>query len=104
MAKAVSRSESEAGSKAQDAAEALALRALAFILADERHRDRFLRLSGIAVDGLKTDLADPAVLGGVLDFLLGDEAMLIAFCDGEGIDPAVPGRARMALPGAAPDW
>ena len=36
---------------------------------------------------------------GVLDFLLGDEAQLLAFCTETEIAPELPARLRMALPG-----
>ncbi|WP_198148255.1 DUF3572 family protein [Elstera litoralis] len=46
---------------------------------------------------------DPAFLGGVLDFLLGDEAQLLAFCAETEIAPELPARLRAALPGGTPE-
>jgi hypothetical protein len=37
----------------------------------------------------------------VLDFLLQDDAWVIAFCDGEGHPYTAPQAARQALPGGA---
>lgn len=49
--------------------------------------------------------ADPEFLGFVLDFLLMDDATLIAFAEDEGIAPDRPLRARAALPGGKlPNW
>jgi hypothetical protein len=39
------------------------------------------------------------VLGAVLDHLLGDDQMVIAFCDAHGLPYTSPLAARAALPG-----
>jgi len=85
-------------------AEALALAALAFLAADERTLARFIAESGFDYVTLRNATGEPMVLAGVLDFLLADERMLLAFCDAENIDPAHPARARARLPGANPEW
>ena len=56
-------------------------------------------LTGIEPSQLRARAADPTVLAGVLDYLLGNEADLLAFCSAVGIDPAQPARARRLLPG-----
>jgi hypothetical protein len=83
-----------------DEAEALALRALAFLA--ERPRDflRFADLAGLTVDQIKARLADPALLGAVLDYLLYDDEMVRAFAAAAEVDPAAPRQARALLPGA----
>lgn len=88
-----------------EAAELLAIRALGY-LADEPDRlSRFVALSGMAPHELRAHAADPAFLGGVLDFLLEDEAALLDFAAAAGIKPEAVARARHALPGAPPpDW
>ena len=48
--------------------------------------------SGYAVAGL-----EPGFLGGVLEHMLGDESLLIAFASSAGIDPAAVARARETL-------
>lgn len=83
----------------QDAAETIALQALAHIAADEDRIAAFLALTGLSVDELRKAAGDAHVLGGVLDFLLGDEASLLAFCETHDMAPDMPGRARRALPG-----
>jgi hypothetical protein len=84
-------------------AETLALKAMAFIAADERRLSAFVALSGSGLDDLRTRADDPEMLAAVLDFLLSDEAVLLEFCDQEGLDPTEPGRARRQLPGAEYD-
>jgi hypothetical protein len=83
----------------RDAAETLALQALGHIAADPATLDRLLALTGLAPDELRLRAADPAVLAGVLDYLLGSETDLLAFCSALGIDPTLPARARRLLPG-----
>lgn len=65
----------------------------------------FLAASGLAPSDLRARVEDPEFLGFVLDFLLGDEGMLLAFCAEAGVAPVDPARARAALPGGdVPDW
>jgi Protein of unknown function (DUF3572) len=80
-------------------AEAVALQALTHIAADEDLLGAFLAQTGLAADELKTQATDPALLGGVLDFLMSDEAGLVAFCEAAQMEPEMPGLARRSLPG-----
>ena len=86
----------------QDAAETLALKALAWIAASEELLPVFLGSTGASETDLRERAADPDFLASVLDFLMMDDAWIVAFCDGEGIGYDAPQRARMALPGGAP--
>jgi hypothetical protein len=83
-------------------AETIALRALFFLLDEPDRASRFVALTGFSPDEIRGRVQDPVLLGGVLDHLLADEALLLAFAESEAIDPALPGRARALLPGAAP--
>lgn len=87
---------------AREAAEALALRALAFLAEDPERLGRFLALSGIGPGELRSRAADPTLLGGVLDHLLSDERLLVAFAEADGLKPDEAARARRHLPGGAP--
>ncbi|BBK41087.1 hypothetical protein STVA_11070 [Allostella vacuolata] len=93
------RTRSRSGGMDRDGAEALALRALAWIAADEDRLMRFLALTGTGLDEIRGRIADPAFLGGILDCLLGDEAWVTGFADETGIDPQMPAVARRMLPG-----
>lgn len=65
----------------------------------------FLGASGIAPDEVRLRAAEPEFLGFVLDFLLGDEPMLLAFCRDTGVAPTWPASARAILPGGdLPHW
>lgn len=80
-------------------AETLALQALAYIAQDDKLLTRLLALTGLGLDDLKAAAARPETLAGVLDFLLQDEATLLAFCEASEIAPEMPARARSSLPG-----
>jgi len=85
------------------AAETLALKVLAFLAEDGEGLGRFLGLSGIHPQDLRQRADDPLVLAAVLDFLLGDDKLLLEFAQGEGVDPKIIHEARRALPGATPE-
>ncbi len=90
---------------ARPQAEALAVRALAWMAGDEELIGRFLATTGAGPGDLRARAAEPEFLGFVLDFLLADEAALIVFAAAENIRPDLPMRARAALPGGAlPNW
>ncbi len=87
-----------------EAAQTIALQALMYVTSDDDRLSAFVAKTGVGIDDLKTGAQDPAFLGGILDFLLEDEAALLAFCEDNHLSPETPSRARAALPGAAPDW
>jgi len=80
-------------------AETLALKGLSWLAGDPETLLRFLDVSGLEPDDLKGRAGDPELLAAVMDFLLADDALLTAFCAGEGIEPALARKARMLLPG-----
>ena len=80
--------------------ETLALLALAHIAGDETLFARFFALSGLDEASLRTRAAEPAVLGGVLDFVLGDERLVVALAETFDVPPDAFARARRKLPGA----
>lgn len=89
----------------QDSAESLALQALAWLAAEDEAFGAFLAASGSDAGEVRARAAEPELLGSVLDFLLADEALLLRFCAGAGVNPEAPMRARALLPGGdVPDW
>ncbi|MGE5475484.1 MAG: DUF3572 domain-containing protein [Bacteroidales bacterium] len=78
-------------------AQAVALKALTYVAGDDALLSRFVALTGCGVDDIKARLADAAFLGAVLDFLLADEASLLAFAEAEGMAPETPMLARLKL-------
>lgn len=81
----------------REAAQNLAVAALSFLASEPEHLGGFLAATGIGPNEIREASSDPGFLGGVLDHLSGDEALLIAFAQQQGIDPAEVERARAAL-------
>ena len=81
----------------RDAAAALAIAALSFIAEEPERLGRFLALSGIGPESLRAAAREPGFLLGVLDHLGGDETLLLAFSEDQGIDPVEIERARDLL-------
>ena len=82
-----------------DQAETVALQALAWLAANEELLPVFLGSTGAALNDLSKVAGDSAVLGSVLDFLLLDDAWILAFCESAGVQPTDIATARRALPG-----
>lgn len=83
----------------RDTAETVGLRALGWLAANEELLPVFLGASGASLDDLRSGAGDAAFLGSVLDFVLMDDAWVVAFCDAAGLGYEAPMRARAALPG-----
>jgi len=79
-------------------AQTVALKAIAFIAADEDLLPRFVALTGCGQDEIRSRIGDPGFLGGVLDFVLADEPTLLAFAEAAELPPETPMAARSLLP------
>jgi len=80
-------------------AEAVALQALAFLVADEDLLPVFQGSSGASADDLRAGATDPAFLASVLDFILMDDAWVMRFCDTVQLPYETVMQARHGLPG-----
>ncbi len=87
-----------------EAATGLALQGLAFVAGNEAFLTRFMADSGLSQDDLRSRMDDPVLLGFVLDFVLGQEALAREFCAIAELKPESLLRARAALPGGIGDW
>ncbi|WP_371328218.1 DUF3572 domain-containing protein [Novosphingobium sp. NDB2Meth1] len=76
---------------------ATALQALGWVLGDGDRAERFLALTGLTPETLRSGLGDPAVQGAVLEFLCGHEADLIAAAEALGMSPAALAATRERL-------
>ncbi|HUP67977.1 MAG TPA: DUF3572 family protein [Sphingomicrobium sp.] len=76
---------------------ALALAALAATLSDERRAQRFLELTGIGTDELRTRAGEPYLLAAVLRFLEAYEPDLVSVAEALGVPPAALVEARRLL-------
>jgi hypothetical protein len=86
-------------SRTREAAETLAIQALAFIAAEPERLEGFLGATGLTVERLRESATAPDFLAGVLEHMLADESLLLAFAESAAIDPAAVARARNALGG-----
>ena len=84
---------------AREAAEMLAIQALGFIAAEPERLDAFLAATGLTLERLRESATEPDFLAGVLEHMLTDESLLLAFAESAAIDPAAVARARNALGG-----
>ena len=88
-----------------ETAEILALRALSWLAGQEDLLPVFLGATGAGREDVRRGVTDPTFLASVLDFLLQDDAWIVAFCDAAGLPYEALQSARQALPGgAAPHW
>ena len=78
-------------------AEALALSALAATLTDERRAARFLELTGLSPDGIRSRLGERSLLAAALAFLENHEPDLIAVAEAVGCKPEALIAARTEL-------
>jgi N6-adenosine-specific RNA methylase IME4 len=81
----------------QEAAEMLAIQALGFLAEDPDRLAGFASATGVEVHTMREASRQPDFLAGVLEHLLADENLLVAFADNAGIDPLGVARARQAL-------
>jgi hypothetical protein len=83
----------------RQAAETLAIQALAFIAEEPDGLGAFIARIGIGPDRIRDAARAPDFLAGVLEHMLADESLLLAFAGSAGLDPAEIAPARCALGG-----
>jgi hypothetical protein len=85
----------------QEQAETVAIQALGWMAGNDEVLGQFMGASGASIDDLRAGAGDPAFLGALLDFLMLEDAWVIAFCDAAGLPYDAPMRACTGLPGGA---
>lgn len=83
----------------QEQAETVAIQALGWMAGNDEVLGQFMGASGASIDDLRAGAGDPAFLGALLDFLMLEDAWVIAFCDAANLPYEAPMRARAALTG-----
>lgn len=83
-----------------DAAQVLALQALAWVLGQDDLLGYFLSATGAYPQDLGQLATQPLFMGAVLDFVMEDDQRVIAFCTAHNHPLTSVQNARMALPGA----
>ncbi|MFZ3308266.1 MAG: DUF3572 domain-containing protein [Xanthobacteraceae bacterium] len=81
----------------RESAEMMAIQALSFLAADPERLGAFLSMTGIGPDAIRDAAREPGFLAGVLEHMLDNEPLLLAFAEAAGLDPADIARARNAL-------
>lgn len=84
-------------------AETLAIRAVGYLASQDEAFLRFVQLTGAGLDDVRGRLGDPAFLAAVLDFILADEPLLLAFVAAIDAPPETVYAARRHLPGLTPE-
>ncbi|WP_428542241.1 DUF3572 domain-containing protein [Profundibacter sp.] len=82
-------------------AEVRALSVLIWLVGNEELLPVFLGATGASESDLRARAGESEFLGSVLDFVMMDDAWVMAYCDGEGLPYETLMRARQALPGGA---
>lgn len=83
----------------QDAAETIALKALAWIIGNDDLMAVFLGASGATPEDMKLRANDAEFLVSVLDFLCMDDAWIMEFCNSADLPADAPFLALRSLPG-----
>lgn len=83
----------------RESAEVLALQALAWLLGNDELLPVFMGSSGVDADTLRVGAETPEVQQAVLDFIMLDDAWVVAFCDTHGHAYDSLFIARQSLPG-----
>lgn len=84
-----------------EAAAALAVQGLTWLAGEPERLSRFLDVTGITPASIRAAAAEPHFLASVLEYLLQDERLLVAFSADVGLSPTEVERARHVLAGAA---
>ncbi len=92
------------GKPSRDEAEALAVAALSFLAAEPDRLGSFLAETGLEPQAIRSAAATPGFLPAVLDYLMGNEALLLDFAADRNIDPARVPALRAMLPGARREY
>ncbi len=81
----------------RDEAEVIALKALGFLASDPDRITRFLRLTGTTPESIRDGAIAPRFLSGVLEYLCGDQTLLLLFTESEGLKPEIIDSAIRSL-------
>lgn len=87
----------DADTQSSASAATLALAALGWLLEDSDRAERYLSLTGLDPDSLRTGLGDPTVLASCLDFLANYEPDLIRAAEALAVAPEELIAARASL-------
>jgi hypothetical protein len=81
----------------QDESQIIALKALAFLVSDPDRISRFIGITGIAPETIRASADAREFHAGVIDYLRGDQPLLLIFAESEGLDPELIDSAAWCL-------
>jgi Protein of unknown function (DUF3572) len=81
----------------RDGAQAISLRALAFLAQEPDRLQRFINLTGVEPQAIARMAGETQFQVAVLEHLLGDERLLVEFCEAERLEPILPAAALQLL-------
>ena len=87
----------------RESAETVAIEALAFIAGDPERLERFMALTGLGSESLRRAAREPGFLLGILDHVMADDRLLVAFATQHEMTPerVVHARERLTGPSSA---
>ena len=85
----------------RDDAENIAISGLGFLASDPERLGRFLSVTGLGPENLRSAAQEPKFLASVLDYIASDESLLVALAGHSGIAPERVGQAHVLLAGPA---
>ncbi len=83
----------------REIAEKLAISALSYLAGEPERLGAFLAATGIGPDMIRKAAADPAFLAGLLDYVAGDEPLLLAVAEHADVKPTDIEHAQAVLNG-----
>ena len=83
----------------RDDAETVALQALTYLVSDPQRLSRFLSLTGIGLEDLRSEAITAELQIATLEYMLSDESLLLTFCQEVGIEPMMIAPAHALLSG-----
>ncbi|MEM6477412.1 MAG: DUF3572 domain-containing protein [Pseudomonadota bacterium] len=83
----------------QEKAQSIAIEVFTWLLGNDELLGIFMGASGASIDDLRARAAEPEFLGSVLDFVLMDDAWVVAVADAHGWAYTDLMAARAGLPG-----
>ncbi len=80
-------------------AEVIGLKALGFLAEDEARLGRFLALTGLSVEELRQSAGSTGITSAVLEYITGDESLLLVFATSASLAPEMIPQALSVLSG-----
>ena len=77
----------EKSAVSQDESQVIALKALVFLMGEPDRANRFMGVTGATPESIRAGAGEQGFLRGVLEYLCGDEPLLLVFAESAGIAP-----------------